>query len=145
MVEVTLLRKKKSQSHYLLTYLTLKNIFMNTLLTSQVYNLSKKKKFKSKAFLSKDSDKSKFVAEHTSMKKISPRAKFCNCFKKQTRTQKMCNATIWLASYFINASTFSPTPLASPHQCHKTKWLHLCFLHGKFTQCTQNTKVIFYT
>lgn len=44
MVEVTLLRKKKSQSHYLLTYLTLKNIFMNTLLTSQVYNLSKKKK-----------------------------------------------------------------------------------------------------
>lgn len=64
-----------------------------------------------KVFLLKHSDKSKFGAEHKgTKKKISPRAKLCNCFKKQTRTQKMCNAAIWLSSYYINASTLSPPP-----------------------------------
>jgi hypothetical protein len=56
-------------------------------------------------------------------KKILPRAKFCNCFKKQTRTQKMCNAAIWLSSYYITASTLSPPP--EPAHTHATNQMAL--------------------
>lgn len=98
---------------------------MSTLLTSQVHNVSLKKNYTpSKVFLSKHSDKSKFRAEHEgTKKKISPRAKFCNCFKKQTRTQKMCNAAIWLSSYYSNASTLSPPP--EPAHTHATNQMAL--------------------
>ena len=98
------------------------------------------------AFLSKDSDKSKFVAEHTSTKKYRQGPNSATALRsKQEHKRRVMQPSGWLASYFINASTFSPTPLASPHQCHKTKWLHFCFVHSEFTQCTQNAKVDFYT
>lgn len=68
-----------------------------------------------------------------------PRAKFRNCFKKQTRTQKMCNTTIWLYSCYINnPQNLSPPPYSTHTDATKPNGI-------TYASCPSHFEMIFNT